>query len=499
MAYIALSFSVYGQSALEEIRFNVGEYQIIGDNPLGQKAYDVLTPFIGEHLGLEGLSSAADALEQALISAGYSFHRVNLPPQELFSGSVILEIVQFKIGAIKVTGNAFFDTENIKHSVSPLREGQAPNTLDVSHAVKFANVHSSKSLVLRFNEGNEPNTVDAELKVTEKDPSSIFFVLNNSGGHATEAIRLTLGYQHTNLLNKDHSLTATITVAPEDVDSAAQIGLNYQIPFYSNASYLRFLLSSSESNTGEVADSSLVTGKGNVFGATYTKTIFSSSSIDQSISIGLVYKLFDNEQVSISSKVLSFPLELAYDFKYRTAQAQVSGGITLASNIESGDDNTDTGRWSTVQYRFSGDYLFNKGWLMHMDLSGQVSSDRLISGEQFGVGGSGTLRGFEERSINGDEGHALRVELWTPSFSAYHIRLLVFADQAQVTLNESSAAANDGRVEDLSSVGIGLRWSWKHQLSIDVDVGKITKEGGVDTEINRKDDTKAHVGLVYRF
>lgn len=507
---MALSFTVYGQSALEEIRFNVAEYQIIGDNPLGQEAYKVLTPFVGEHLGLEGLSSAADALEQALVSAGYSFHRVNLPPQELFSGSVTLEIVQFKIGRVKVSGNTHFDAQNIKRSVPALKEGQAPNTFDVSQAVKFANSHQSKDIVLRFNEGEEPNTVDAELKVSEKDPSTVFFSLDNSGGKNTEAIRLTLGYQQTNLFNKDHSLTATLTVAPEDIESATQVGLSYQIPFYSTASYLNFLLSSSESNTGTVADSSLVTGKGNVFGVTYTKAIFSSRSIDQNISIGLIYKLFDNQQVNATSKVLSFPLELSYDFKYRTAQSLLAGGITLATNTESGEENTDaayvnsgrsnaTSAWSAVRYRLSMDYLFNKDWLMHMNLSGQTSNDRLIYGEQFGVGGSATLRGFEERSIIGDEGYVLRVELWMPTINSYQIRWLLFADQANVKLKESSVLAKDGLDTDLSSIGLGLRWSWRQQLSLNVDVGQVTKEGGFDTTINRKDDTKAHVGLVYRF
>jgi len=345
--------------------------------------------------------------------------------------------------------------------------------------------------------------------VTDKDPTSFFVALDNSGGHDTEAERLTLGYQNANVFDKDHALTLTYTTAPADTESASQFGINYQIPFYSNASRLNFLLSDSESNTGEVGDNNLVTGKGSVVAVNYSQSILTASDIDQNWSVGLSYKLFDNTQVNTNTKVLSLPLELGYNFSYRASQSVFSGGLTIAQNIETGSDNTDaayaaTGRsnatsdWSAVRYHLSLDYLISGEWLFHADLSGQSSSDSLISGEQFGVGGSGTLRGFEERSINGDEGQAVRIELWMPSLP-YQIRWLVFADQASIDLKETNAVLNDGLDEDVSSVGLGFRWSWKQQLSVNLDYGKITKEGGSDTTINRKDDTKAHIGMVYRF
>lgn len=509
LLFFMLNIAAHAQSALDEVRFNINEYQIIGENPLGQKSYDALLPFIGEQYGLEGLSAAADALEQALIKAGYSFHRVNLPPQELLSGSVILEIVQFNIGTINVTGNQFYSEDNIKKSVPSLKQGSAPNTLEISQSVKFANINAAKSVVLRFNEGEEPNTIDAELKVTDKDPTSFFVALDNSGGHDTEAERLTLGYQNANIFDKDHTLTLTYTTAPADTDSASQFGINYQIPFYSNASRLNFLLSDSESNTGEVGDNNLVTGKGSVFAVNYSQAILTASDIEQTWSVGLSYKLFDNTQINTNTKVLSLPLELGYNFSYRASQSVLSGGLTIAQNIETGSNNSDTdyaatGRtnatsdWSAVRYHVSFDYLISGEWLLHAGLSGQSSSDSLISGEQFGVGGSGTLRGFEERSINGDEGQAVRIELWMPSLP-YQVRWLVFADQASIDLKETNTLLNDGLDEDVSSVGLGFRWSWKQQLSVNLDYGKITKEGGSDTTINRKDDTKAHIGMVYRF
>jgi hemolysin activation/secretion protein len=107
-----IPLGVSAQDTLEEVRFSVERYEIVGDNPIGEIADSILAPYTGEQYGLEGLSAARDALEQAIIDAGFNFHRVSLPPQDLFEGSVILRISRFAIGRILVEGNQFFDDES---------------------------------------------------------------------------------------------------------------------------------------------------------------------------------------------------------------------------------------------------------------------------------------------------------------------------------------------------------------------------------------------------
>ncbi|MBL7002520.1 MAG: ShlB/FhaC/HecB family hemolysin secretion/activation protein [Gammaproteobacteria bacterium] len=476
-------------------------YKVIGDNPLGSKAYDVLAPFVGEQFGLEGISAAADALEVAFNKAGFSFHRVNIPPQELMSGFVTLEILRFHIGEVQISGNEYYDIGNIRRSVPNLESKQTPNTIALSEAVKWANKNASKKLVLRFKESEEPNAINAELNVSDRDPQMFFVSLDNSGGYNSESARMTLGYQNGNVLNKDHSMTLTVTTAPKDTDLATQFGLSYQIPYYSNLSRLNLLFSDSESNSGTVADNNLVTGKGSVLGATYTKTYFSTNNLEHNVSVGFMYKLFDNEIVGTTSKVLSFPLELSYGLLYSGSQSLLTANFSLASNMESGDDNNDatygyarsgaTSEWSASRYRFSWDYAFIQNWMIHADLSGQITNNILIPGELFGVGGSSTLRGFEERYINGDEGVRTRVELWGPSF--YQVRWLVFADNAHIENNNGAIS------DDVASLGLGFRWSWKTDLNLSLDIGRITDSGDSDTTVNKKDDTKTHFSLVYRF
>jgi hemolysin activation/secretion protein len=140
-----LPFGVIAQDTLEQVRFDVDRFEVIGDNPIGESANEILSPYIGEQYGLEGLSAARDALEQAVIEAGFAFHRVSLPPQNLFAGTVQFKISRFSIGKIEVEGNEYFDDENILHSVPQLQVGETPNTRLLSRSLKIANEHAYKS------------------------------------------------------------------------------------------------------------------------------------------------------------------------------------------------------------------------------------------------------------------------------------------------------------------------------------------------------------------
>lgn len=510
---------VFAQEPLNTLTFNVSSFIVNGENPIGDKAQKVLRPYLGEQSGLEGLSAAADALEQAIINAGYSFHRVSLPPQSLDSGTVDFSVVRFSVGNIAISGNEHFDNDNIENSLPQLRMGSTPNTKELSRTLKLANNHASKNVVLRFSEGGEGDTIDANLTVEDQNPQIFFVTLDNTGSEETEEFRSTVGYQHGNLFNRDHSLTATLTVAPEDADATTQVGVNYHIPLYAHGATLDFLFSDSEINSGEVGSGIAITGKGSVIGASYTRPLLSDNNFNHQWSAGVQAKTFENEQdlggSVFVSDVLSFPIKLGYGFTYSLPSGSLSGGLSFASNIDSGSNNSDIdyasvrqgadNGWSAINYSLAYDRLIAGNWLFHGGLTGQQSDDLLIPGEQFGVGGSSTLRGFEERSVTGDSGYQVSLEVWTPDYAGS--RFLFFIDLASLEFNAVTGGSDESY--DLSSTGFGWRWSSKQQLSISLDYGVIieglAEDEGVNAgaapadRINLDDDDRLHFNLVYRF
>ncbi|MSR15160.1 MAG: hypothetical protein EXR86_11475 [Gammaproteobacteria bacterium] len=169
------------------LKFTVERFQIEGENPLDRAATEAaLAPFLGEYAGLDGLLAATDALEKTLVAAGHTFHRVSLPPQELASGVVILKVVTFGVGEVKVEGNEFFSTDNVRSSLPKVAGAAGLNIHEVSRSLAVANQHPHKKLRVTFKDSDEvPDTLDAVVKVKDQRPWNAFANLNNSMDRST--------------------------------------------------------------------------------------------------------------------------------------------------------------------------------------------------------------------------------------------------------------------------------------------------------------------------
>ena len=151
-----------------------------------------------------GLLAATDALQDALRSRGYAFHRVALPPQSLEGGVVTIEIVPITFGKVKVEGNEHFDEKNITASLTSLRYIETPDTKEIAQNLALVNRHPRKKTNVRLRQSEQDNTIDAIVTVEDKRPYQLFVGLNNTGTRDTGRTRLSLGGQHSNLFNLDH-------------------------------------------------------------------------------------------------------------------------------------------------------------------------------------------------------------------------------------------------------------------------------------------------------
>ena len=130
--------------------------------------------------------------------------------------------------------------------------------------------------------------------------------------------------------------------------------------------------------------------------------------------------------------------------------------------------------------------------------SAQYSPDLLISGEQFGLGGAYSLRGFEEREVTGDKGMQATVEVYAPPLK-YKVQLLGFVDGG--VLNVGSGDKTGVRSESLASIGLGLRWSWGNNLGVSFDAAYVVEGNGVliAEERTRSDTVDFHGSLFVRY
>jgi hemolysin activation/secretion protein len=507
LALLALvSFTSAGEET-PVVRFTVTGFTVSGDNPLSEEQTQaILAPLAGEHEGLAGLTAAAAELESAILSAGHSFHRVILPPQTIEGGYVSLKVVTFKLADVQVTGNQYFSPENIRASLPALKAGSVPNTSELSRELIVANDHPSKKVTIRIKRSKVPDSVDAELDVEDRRPWQFFAALNNIGTDETGDFRISAGFQHSNLLNRDDALTLSYTTSPDHFDDVQQYGFNYQFPLYPLSGSLSFFYSQSDVDSGRIEQVFDVSGAGTFLGGYYTHTFLNSGGYRHRLRIGVEDRLFDDnidfQGTPIGVDVRSRPLALSYSGEWRQERDAVNFQVAYVLNLGGGGDNSDAAYaaarfgaeqdWHAVRLAIFGSHLFSNNWSVHAAMIGQYAGDPLINGEQLGLGGANSIRGFEERAVSGDRGYRLSLEAWTPPLK-YDVRLLGFIEGGQVESIDAPPGEIDS--ETLVSLGLGLRWRWADKLNLSFDFGQEIN----DARISGAGGTKAHFSLFYRF
>lgn len=496
-------------------KFAIRGFQVEGENPIGEAAAQrALAPFVRPDATLETLQQATAALEAALRDSGYGLHRVALPPQEV-GGTVRLAIVKFTVGKVAIAGARIYDEGNVRRTLPELQEGESPNFKTLAIQTAIANENPNKQVQVGLRESDEPDRIDATITVKEQRPWTVGASLSNAGSDSTGNDRFTVSLGHTNLFNRDHQFVGAYTTSFEKPDDVRQLGLAYRVPLYGQggvigASYTR---SDVVGNFGDFTS----TGAGHTFGLNYTLYLAPKGGRRSYVSFGIDDKVFDASRINDvlvpgARDRRSRPLTLGYTARTETDAAVWGYNVDLAWNTGSGEHNDlgsyrsedpriDTVHWKAVRGFASYTAPVAQAWLWTARGAFQVSPDVLISGEQFGLGGLGSVRGTEiERPISGDSGVSGTLELNTPEL-APGLRLLGFVDAGYLRNHKPDNLSRPSS-DTLASVGAGLRFT-RGVVTVAADYGRLVTGSKVPQRVNsaspQKGDDRLYITLSVRY
>lgn len=494
--------------------FVIRGFDITGDNPLSDsEVTSVLAPYLRSDATIDTLQKATASLEGALKDKGYSLYRVALPPQEV-GKSVTLNIVKFTIGKVTLEGRERYSDANIRASLPELKEGTAPNFRRLAVQTAIANESQGKQVQVALKESDDPDRIDARIVVKESKPWSFSASESNTGSTATGNDRLTLSGSHSNLFDLDHQFTAAYTTSLERPSDVKQIGLNYRVPVYRLGGVVGLSYTHSDVVGSFGAFSS--TGAGQTFGVNYSHYLPPDGGYRSYLTVGLDDKQFDVTQINgtplFGQRVRrSRPLTLGYTAKQESDTSVWGYNAELVANISGGSGNDlgsyqsedpriVTADWKAV--RGGANFLtsFGSGWLWGVRGQFQLTNEALISGEQFGLGGAGSIRGTGERPMAGDSGLMVSTELTTRELMP-GMRLLGFVDAGWLSNrypNGNPKPASDS----LSSAGVGLRYSLP-ALTVTADFGRVFSGSNLPyvagSGLPQPGDQKLHVNVSARF
>ncbi len=512
------------QQAEQEVRVTVTRIIVEGNTILSdEELWEFGRGLRGDNMSLEDMRGVAAGLQKLYFDRGYRTTLVVVPPQEFTDGVLRVRVAEGRIGQIFIEGNEVFSAD---HNYLPYlpSEGELLNWNDLRRGLDYLNAHPDKTATAVLRAGEAPGTSDIHLLVKESRPYHLTLRYDNIGTIDTPRSRAYAIVQHDNFFGRSQIGMFQFGTAPAETDKVREYAATYYIPLAPLGGPLghsvTFYGGLSEAATDTILDVFSLSGKGDVIGVQYRLPLPELLSFGQELAMGTEYMRikdvlgFGGTSAS-ENEVRALPLYAGW-----SASRRHGDGVTaLSAGARYQKDglicNFDDQHYEQARAEASTDFLIltlgaqrvqhiGKGWTCSLTGEAQLSNDRLIPSEEYGLGGYDSVRGYRRRTIIADEGATVRTELRTPVLPKFlpeeckeQIQLLAFLDCGWADNLDAQPGEFDH--DQLVGTGLGMRAAlFDSTVTARVDVGW----GLRDLDATSKDEEGqcvGHIGVECRF
>jgi hemolysin activation/secretion protein len=445
-----------------------------------------VTSFIGRPLDFAQLQNAAVAVATAYRSAGWVV-RTYLPQQDITSGTVTIQIVEARFGAVLFEGDAKrVSTPQLKRLIGVRQAANEPvNAEDLERSLLLINDLPGVVAAGRLAPGDAQAATDLVLAVEDgplvdgdliADSAGARYTgsqrligrasLNNRAGFGDRADALLLHSEGSNYLRAGYSLPAG--------SRGWRIG--------ANASHLEYDLVLSEFEALDARGSS------SALGVEASYPLLRSRLRNLYLRVDGDKRRFDNESIDVTTTHYSVQAATVglYGNRFDTFHgggatdagiSVIQGRVDLSgSPNEAADAATTRTDGSFVKVLFSASRLqaLTDRVSLFAKLDGQVADKNLDSSEKFYLGGSQGVRAYPEDEAGGTEGMIATLEARAGLGRGFSVT--VFYDWGRIHVNEHNdfAGAPSPELERvvLKGAGVSVRWVARSGLDLRATVAR---------------------------
>ncbi|MGB3519181.1 MAG: ShlB/FhaC/HecB family hemolysin secretion/activation protein, partial [Elainellaceae cyanobacterium] len=466
--------------------FLVRDIQITGSTVFSQADFaDLIAPYLGRQVSFSELLELRSASTERYVTAGYVTSGAIIPPQALTSDTVTIQVIEGKLEDIVVTGLTRLNPAYVRSRIGLV--STPPLNLDrlLTGLQRLQLDPLVETLAADLQAGNRPDTSILVVEVAEADSLAASFSLDNSRPPSVGAAQRSLGLSEVNL----SGLGDRIALAYDNTDGSSGFDLSYRVPVSPNNDTLLLRAGYSKSRVIDPAFDVLdISSDGFYYELGYRHPMLETPT--QELALGLTLSHQQNQTRLGLDNIGPFPISPGADSQGITQvtalrffqewtqrsqnyvlafRSQFSVGLDLlnATVNETGPDSR------FLSWRGQGQWLQLLGPETILLLRGdtQLSTDDLLSQEEFGLGGAYSVRGYRQDILLRDNGTFLSAELRLPIARMPQLngilQLTPFLD-AGVAWN---VRAGPSSPNTLVGTGLGLLWQQGNALSARLDWG----------------------------
>jgi len=457
----------------------------------GKQLAPAVAKFIGRPLGFADLQNAAIAVATRYRRAGWVV-RAYLPQQDVTGGKVTIQIVEAKLGEVRVEGDAkHVSSKQVTRIIEDAQPVGAPmnaNALDRGLLLvgDLAGVTAGGKLA----EGEKQSQTDLVVNVADSAPISGNVTSDNAGQRATGAGRLIADVD----LNSPAGLGDRADILLLGSQGSNYARADYSLPVGGdgwrvgvNGSHLGYRVITQEFEALDAHGTSTTAG----LEASYP--LLRSRLANLYLGLNADDKRFDNDSAGVTTS--HYSIQTARASLYGNAFDSLGGGganngsITFEQGIDdlggSPNEAADAltthaaGAFRKLNLSLSRQQTVSERLSLYAALSGQLSNKNLDSSEKFYLGGADGVRAYPENEGGGTEGLLANLEgrVKLPA----NFNAAAFVDWGSVHINKDNdfPGATTLNTDDLKGAGVSLGWvapfglsakaTWAHRIGTNPD------------------------------
>ncbi|MCF7852982.1 MAG: BamA/TamA family outer membrane protein [Simkaniaceae bacterium] len=393
----------------------------------------LITPiYLNKPLTKKVLEKLIETIENYFVQNDRPITKVVVPRQAINQGVLSLLVVQGKLGKVTSRGNVWLSNERLQEYVQ-LQPNEVIDERLVRQSIDFVNRNPFRTVEAVYSEGLNYQTTDLELIVREKMPFRPYVGVDNMGLQLIERTRIFAGFNYGNLFGADQIISFQFTTSKDTTAYRSFTG-SYIIPlpwqnileFYGGYSTVRVPMPVPFAQSQ--GRSSQVSGRYTIPLPMYNRYIsheyrlgFDFKRTNNTLEFVEDYPQF-GQTVNLSQIVMGYKAE--WKGVHWLTSFELNG-YWSPGQIFNDQSNAD---YETLRYGAKNKWVYGRGeWLqkflfgrngeVSFKVAGQLSSMTLLPSEEFGIGGMETVRGYEERQLNGDQAFLASVEIKLPAMN----------------------------------------------------------------------------------